>query len=145
MISAAVSSIERRVTSITGHAMRAKNRFASCTSSRHFLGIDIGCFLVFLQELEPAAADFDLRHARADPYDLAPLTAIHSRLAQRWFDLAAAELLPLGIELRQLPGGAFSLNFVDGAESTAHILHTLDLAVSVGRVMAVDRAHVKPR
>jgi hypothetical protein len=37
----------------------------------------------------------------------------------------------------QLPD-AFSVNFIDGAESTARILHTLDLAVAVGRIMAAD-------
>jgi hypothetical protein len=58
--------------------------------------------------------------------------------------LAAAELRPLGIALRQLPG-AFSVNFIDGAESTARILHTLDLAVAVGRIMAADLTHDKHR
>src|ERR1700751_1579184 len=69
----------------------------------------------------------DLKRAGADAYDLAAFTAINSRLAEKWFDLAAAELRPLGIELRQLPG-AFSVNFIDGAESTARIVHTLELA-----------------
>jgi hypothetical protein len=50
------------------------------------------------------------------------------------------KLRPLGIALQQLPG-AFRVNFVDGAESTAHILHSLDLAVAVGRIMAADLMH----
>ena len=82
----------------------------------------------------------DLKRAGADAYDLAAFTAINSRLAEKWFDLAAAELRPLGIALRQLPGG-FSVNFIDGAESTARIVHTLELAVAVGRIMAADLTH----
>jgi len=86
----------------------------------------------------------DLKRAGADAYDLAALTAINSRLAEQWFELAAAELRPLGIALRHLPG-AFSVNFIDGAESTAHIVHTLELAVAVGRIMAADLMHDKHR
>jgi hypothetical protein len=81
----------------------------------------------------------DLKRAGADAYDLVPLAGINSRLAETWFELAAAELRPLGIALHQLPGSAFSVNFIDGAESAARILHTLDLAVAVGRIMAADR------
>jgi hypothetical protein len=33
------------------------------------------------------------------------------------------------------------VNLIDGAESTAHILHTLDLAVAVGRIIAAYRTH----
>jgi hypothetical protein len=85
----------------------------------------------------------DLKRAGADACDLASLSAINSRLAGQWFELAAAELRPLGIALHHLPGGAFSVNFIDGAESTTHILHTLDLAVAVGRIMAADLTHDK--
>jgi hypothetical protein len=86
----------------------------------------------------------DLRHAGADAYDLAPLMEINSRLAQNWFDVAADELRRMGIALEQLPG-AFRVNFIDGGESTAHILHTLEMAVAVGRIMAADFTHDRHR
>jgi hypothetical protein len=37
------------------------------------------------------------------------------------------------------------VNFIDGAESTARIVHTLELAVAVGRIMAADLTHDKRR
>ena len=86
----------------------------------------------------------DLKRAGADAYDLAALAAINSRLAEQWFEPAAAELRPLGIALQKLPG-AFRVNFIDDAKSTARILHTLDLAVAVGRIMAADRTQDKPK
>jgi predicted nucleic acid-binding OB-fold protein len=39
--------------------------------------------------------------------------------------------------------GAFRVNFINGAESTERILHTLELAVAVGRIMAADLTHDK--
>jgi hypothetical protein len=58
-------------------------------------------------------------------------------LTEIWFELAAAELRSLDNALRQLPI-AFSVNFIDGAESTACILQTLDRAVAVDRIMTAD-------
>jgi hypothetical protein len=45
----------------------------------------------------------DLKRAGADAYDLAALTAINSRLAEKWFELSAAELRPLGIACASCP------------------------------------------
>jgi hypothetical protein len=55
------------------------------------------------------------------------------------FDLATAELRKLGIALRQLPG-EYSVNFINGSESTAHIAENLDDALALGRAMATERA-----
>jgi hypothetical protein len=54
------------------------------------------------------------------------------------FERASAELRKLGITLRRLPG-EYSVNFINAGESTARILHTLDLALAVGRIMAAER------
>ena len=59
------------------------------------------------------------------------------------FELAAAELRKLGITLRQLPG-EFSVNFINGSESTARALETLDEALAAGRAMAAERAEANP-
>jgi hypothetical protein len=46
--------------------------------------------------------------------------------------------------MQQWPG-AFSVNFIDDAKSTARVTHTLDLAVAVDRIAAVDPTNEKHR
>jgi hypothetical protein len=46
--------------------------------------------------------------------------------------------------MQQWPG-AFSVNFIDGAESTARVTHSLDLAVAVDHIAAADLTHDKHR
>ena len=59
------------------------------------------------------------------------------------FEQAAAELARLGITLARLPG-EYSVNYRNAGDATAQIVHTLDLALAVGRVMAADRPPAKP-
>jgi hypothetical protein len=53
------------------------------------------------------------------------------------FELAAAELRPLGITLARLPG-EYRVNLRNGADATARMAETLDEAVEIGRSMAAD-------
>lgn len=59
------------------------------------------------------------------------------------FELAAAELRKLGLDLTRLPG-EYRVNFHNGAESTAQIAETVDAALDLGRIMAAERAAAAP-
>jgi hypothetical protein len=60
-------------------------------------------------------------------------------LAPSPFELAAAELRRLDLDLTRLPG-EYRVNFHNGAESTAQIAETVDAALDLGRIMAAGRA-----
>jgi hypothetical protein len=55
------------------------------------------------------------------------------------FEIAAAELRKLGLDLTRL-SGEYRVNFHNGAESTAQIAETVDAALDLGRIMAAERA-----
>ena len=59
------------------------------------------------------------------------------------FEIAAAELRKLGLDLTRLPG-EYRVNFHNGAESTAQIAETVDAALDLGRIMAAERAAAAP-
>ena len=54
-------------------------------------------------------------------------------------DLVAAELRPLGITLRRLPG-EYCVNFRFGGDKTARMADDLDQALELGRAMATEKA-----
>ena len=54
------------------------------------------------------------------------------------FELAAAELRPLGITLANLPG-EYRVNYRNGGDATARTAETLDEALALGRAMAAER------
>lgn len=54
------------------------------------------------------------------------------------FELVAAELRPLGITIRSMPG-EYSVNFRYGGDKTARIADDLDQALELGRAMAAER------
>jgi hypothetical protein len=61
------------------------------------------------------------------------------------FELAAAELRRLGLDLTRLPG-EYSVNFHGASEATAQTAETVDEALDLGRAMAAERAeaHTRP-
>ena len=63
-------------------------------------------------------------------------------LAPSPFELAAAELRRLGLDLARLPG-EYRVNFHNGAESTAQTAETVDEALDLGRAMAAERAEAQ--
>ena len=60
-------------------------------------------------------------------------------LAPSPFEIAAAELRKLGLDLTRLPG-EYRVNFHNGSEATAQIVETIDQALAAGRAMAAERA-----
>jgi len=59
------------------------------------------------------------------------------------FELAAAELRKLGIDLARLPG-EYRVNIHNGTEATAQIAETIEAALDLGRAMASERAAAAP-
>jgi len=53
------------------------------------------------------------------------------------FELAAAELRPLGITLASLPG-EYRVNYRNGGDATARTAETLDEALALGRELAAN-------
>jgi Resolvase, N terminal domain len=59
------------------------------------------------------------------------------------FELAAAELRKLGIDLTRLPG-EYRVNFHNDSEATARIAETIEAALDLGRAMATERSAAAP-
>jgi hypothetical protein len=55
------------------------------------------------------------------------------------FELVAAELRPLGLTLRRLPG-EYCVNFRYGGDKTARMADDLDQELEIGRAMAAEKA-----
>jgi hypothetical protein len=60
-------------------------------------------------------------------------------LAPSPFEIAAAELRRLGLDLTRLPG-EYRVNFQNGGDATAQLAETVDAALDLGRAMAAERA-----
>jgi hypothetical protein len=56
-----------------------------------------------------------------------------------YFERVAAELRPLGLTLRRLPG-EYCVNYRTGSDKTARFADDLDQALELGRAMAAEKA-----